>query len=183
VRRSLFGLAILGLAAGIATAPAASAAPERGDTTTTTTTVIVVRHAEKNPHPAGGDAGLATKGTLRAQELARVLKDAGVSAVYVSQYGRARLTGEPLARALSDTVRTYDANRNDLVAARIRAEHAGGTVLVVGHGDSVLELIAALTGEPLTAGEAVDYDRMFVVTLGPRGAHRVMRLRYGAAPG
>jgi broad specificity phosphatase PhoE len=106
-----------------------------------------------------------------------------VAAVYVSQYGRARLTGEPLARALADSVRTYDANRNDLLAARILRDHAGGTVLVVGHGDSVPELIDALTGEPLPAGEPVDYDRLYVVTLGPGGMHRVLRLRYGAQPG
>jgi broad specificity phosphatase PhoE len=181
VRALALGLAIAGAMLHGATG-AAAAAPAGADSAAATT-VIVVRHAEKNPHPAGGDAGLALKGTLRAQELARVLADAGVSAVYVSQYGRARLTGEPLARAQSDTVRTYDANRNDLLAERIRREHAGRTVLVVGHGDSVLELIDSLTGERLPAGEAVDYDRVFVVTLGPGGTHRVVRLRYGAMPG
>jgi broad specificity phosphatase PhoE len=144
------------------------------------TTVIVVRHAEKNPHPPGGDAGLDTRGLLRARELARVTRDSGITAVYASQFGRARLTAEPLARALGDSVRTYDANRNDLLAERIRREHAGSTVLVVGHGDSVPELIEALTGQRV-AGEAVDYDRMFVVTLGSRGGFTLLRLRYGGA--
>jgi len=144
--------------------------------------VLVVRHAEKNPHPAGGDAGLSTKGLLRAKDLARVTRDAGIAAVYSSQYGRARLTAEPVAAAGGDSVRTYDANRNDLLAARIRGEHAGATVLVVGHGDSVPELIEALTGERLLAGESVEYDQLYVLILrGAGGGHRLLRLRYGTS--
>ena len=144
--------------------------------------MLVVRHAEKNPHPAGGDAGLSTKGLLRAKDLARVTRDAGIAAVYSSQYGRARLTAEPVAAAGGDSVRTYDANRNDLLAARIRGEHAGATVLVVGHGDSVPELIEALTGERLLAGESVEYDQLYVLILrGAGGGHRLLRLRYGTS--
>ena len=164
---------VLWMVAGVA-----QAAPAVVDTALTT--VFVIRHAEKNPHPPGGDAGLSTRGLVRAQELVRTLADTDVSAVYVSQYGRTRLTGEPLARAHGDSVRVYDANRNDLLAARLRAEHKGQTVLVVGHGDSVPELLEALTGEALPKGEAVGYDRMFVLTLGPGTAHRLVRLRYGS---
>jgi broad specificity phosphatase PhoE len=178
---ALLGTALLLLLAGAPPSRAAPSAGVAGDSATTS--VIIVRHAEKNAHPPGGDAGLAPRGTLRALELARVLEDAGVSAVFVSQYGRARLTGEPLARALGDSVRTYDANRNDLLAARIRGEYAGATVLVVGHGDSVPELIEALTGERLLANEAVDYDRLYVLTLGPGDRHHLLRLRYGSRPG
>ena len=188
-RGALLAAALLALPFTAALAHAApaptsvSAAPAAGSFVfdTTATTVLVVRHAEKNPHPAGGDAGLNTKGMLRAKELARVTRDAGIAAVYASQYGRARLTAEPVAAARADSVRTYDANRNDLLAARIRAQHAGSTVLVVGHSDSVPELIEALTGERLLAGESVEYDRLYVVTLGSTGGHRLLRLRYGSS--
>ena len=172
------------LVAGVVTfaAPAFAASPVVSDTSTTTT-VILVRHAEKNPHPSGGDAGLTVQGLVRSYELARVAADAGVKAVYVSQYGRARLTGEPMAAAIGDTVHTYDANRNDLLAERIRKEHAGSTVLVVGHGDSVPMVIESLTGERLRPNESIGYDRLFVLTLGPGNTHRLLRLRYGAKPG
>jgi len=176
----LIALLLLALLAApqAAAAPSAPAAPAD---TSATTTVILVRHAEKNPHPSGGDAGLAVAGLVRSFELARVVADAGVRVVYVSQFGRARLTGEPVAAAIGDTVRVYDANRNDLLAERIRAEHAGSTVLVVGHGDSVPLLIEALCGE--RTPESLEYDRLFVLTLGPGKAHRLLRLRYGAKPG
>jgi len=176
-------LVLAGISAGAAGAGAGASLSAAAPVSTAPLTVIVVRHAEKNPHPAGGDAGLSTRGILRARELARAVGDADVAAVYVSQFGRARLTGEPVAEAIGDSVRVYDANRSDLLAARIRAGHGGQTVLVVGHGDSVPELIEALAGERLGADEAVAYDRMFVLTLLADGSHRLVRLRYGAVPG
>ena len=180
----LFALLFVTLLAVPQAGAAATASPPLPSATADTaaaTTVILVRHAEKNPHPSGGDAGLAVAGLVRSFELARVVADAGVRAVYVSQFGRARLTGEPAAAAIGDTVRVYDANRNDLLAERIRAEHAGSTVLVVGHGDSVPLLIEALCGE--RPAESLEYDRLFLLTLGPGKAHRLLRLRYGAKPG
>ena len=156
--------------------PAFAAAPD-----TTLSTVILVRHAEKNEHPPGGDAGLDTKGLVRARELARTLEGAGVRAVYASQYGRTRLTAEPLATAIGDSVRTYDANRLDALAERVLAEGKGGTVVIVGHGDTIGPTIEALTGTALGRNEPAPYDRMWVLTLGPGGAHRFVRLRYGSA--
>ena len=181
-------LLALGVAAWLAVAPGAApahaapahAAPGRD---TTATTVILVRHAEKVQHPPGGDAGLDPRGMVRAQELKRALLDAGVHALYASQYPRARLTAEPLAQALGDSVRAYDANRNDQLAERIRREHRGQTVLVVGHSDSVPEFFEALTGSKLGEGATIAYDRMFVVTLLADGRHTLTRLRYGAPSG
>jgi broad specificity phosphatase PhoE len=143
------------------------------------TIVILVRHAEKNEHPPGGDAGLTTRGIVRAQTLVRVLQDAGVSAVFASQYGRARLTAAPLASALGDSVHVYDANDLAALARKIQDEYAGRTVVVVGHGDSIPLTITALGGPPLAKGEGVDYDRLFVLTIAPGVEPRLVRLRYG----
>jgi len=174
------------LAAGLALAAgpehAATASIPHGALDTTATTVFLVRHAEKLPHPAGGDSGLSAAGLARAEELTRVLRDERVAAIYVSQYGRTRLTGVPLARELRDSVRTYDANRNDLLAERVRREHRGKTVLVVGHSDSLPEFYEAFTGVKLPEGARIAYDRLFVLTLRSDGSHTLARLRYGAVP-
>jgi hypothetical protein len=65
-------------------------------------TIILVRHAEQTPTGGmmDGDPPLNEDGARRAQALASVLKDAGVRAIYVSQYARAQQTAEPLARGL-----------------------------------------------------------------------------------
>ena len=157
---------------------ASDAAPVVADSTVST--IFLVRHAEKNPHPAGGDAGLNTKGLLRARALARVLGDAGVTAVYASQFGRARLTGEPLAQAIGDSVRVYDANHLEDLARRVRAEGHGRKVLIVGHGDTIGPTIEALIGTALGKDEPAPYDRLWILTLREGGAWHLLRLRYGA---
>lgn len=175
-RRSLVRLAV-SLAFSVALPSLAFAAAPAD---TGLTTILLVRHAEKNPHPPGGDAGLSTKGLVRAQTLARDLADAGIRVVYASQFGRARQTAEPLAQALGDSVRTYDANRLDLLVQRVRAEHRGQTLLIVGHSDTISQTIEGLTGNALPKDEAVPYDRLYVLTLSANGAHRLVRVRYGA---
>jgi broad specificity phosphatase PhoE len=119
---------------------------------------------------------------VRAQTLVRTLKDAGVTAIYASKYPRARLTAEPLAQALGDTVRIYDPNDLPALARRIRDEDAGRTVLVVGHGDSVPATIVELGGPALAKGEGVSYDRLFVLTIEEGRPARLLRLAYGDAP-
>ena len=101
-------------------------------------------------------------------------------AVYASQYGRTRLTAAPLAEAIGDSVRTYDANHLDRLAQRVLAEGKGRTVVIVGHGDTIGPTIEALTGTALGKDEGAPYDRMWVLTLGPGGTFSVLRLRYGA---
>ena len=182
MRRGLLlgAAAWLAVASGVFAAHSAHAATGRD---TTATTVILVRHAEKVAHAPGGDSGLDPKGVVRAQELKRALADAGIKAVYASQFPRARLTAEPLARELRDSVRTYDPNRNDLLAARIHREHRGQTILVVGHTDSIAEFFEQLTGARLAEGSAIAYDRMFVINLLADGRHTLARLRYGGPSG
>lgn len=144
------------------------------------TTVFLVRHADKNPHAAGGDAGLSARGILRAQELVRVLADVKLAAVYSSPFPRARLTAEAVTRARRDSVRVYDPDRLEALAQRIRDENAGQNVLVVGHADTLPGTFEALTGDAFPDGEAIDYDKLYVVTLSADGSYRLLALHYGA---
>src|SRR5215208_8289187 len=61
------------------------------------TTVILVRHAEKKIEPTNPDPDLAPEGVERAQEIARVFGDAGVNAIYATQFKRTQQTVKPLA--------------------------------------------------------------------------------------
>jgi broad specificity phosphatase PhoE len=144
------------------------------------TTVFLVRHAEKNPNPAGGDAGLTAKGQLRAHDLARVLGDTHLDAVYSTSFGRARMTAQPVADAEHDSVTVYDPEHPERLAETIRTQHAGGTVLVVGHGDTVPATFEALTGKPFPEPQNITFDRLYVLFLTPTGEYRFLKLRYGA---
>jgi broad specificity phosphatase PhoE len=131
------------------------------------TTVILVRHAEKNEDKAIADPELIETGRARADELARMLAPAGIKAIYVTPYHRTRQTAAPLAKALGveavevKTGATYAKE----IAERIRKEHAGQTVLVVGHSNSTQQVIKELGIADAPFIPETDYDNFFVVTL------------------
>lgn len=144
-----------------------------------TTTIIVVRHAEKAAEPAS-DPLLNPAGTARAEVLADMLKDAGVQATLSTQFQRTRLTAAPLAAKLGLTNEVIAAQLSPKATAdSILAKHRGHTVLVVGHSNTVPEIVAAL-GAPKPAAICDDgYDNAFIVTVPASGAASVVRLHYG----
>jgi broad specificity phosphatase PhoE len=162
------------LVAGVPRPAAADAAPADS-----VTTVILVRHAEKDTMFVGADQPLSMAGKLRARELARVLADAKPAAIYVTPWSRNRHTAEPLANRLGDTLTVVDAV--DETVRRLRG-HPGQTVLVVGHSNTIPQILAALTGRPELDSLAVAYDDLFVLTLRGRES-RLLRLHYGAPAG
>jgi broad specificity phosphatase PhoE len=125
----------------------------------------------------GADPPLSVAGQQRAQELAHVLGDAGISAIVVTPWLRNRQTAEPLARRLGDSLMVVDPV--DETVRRV-LEHRGETVLVVGHGDTIPRLVAALMGQAKPDSMPVGYDDLYVVSLIPGQAARLTRLHYGA---
>ena len=61
------------------------------------TTIILVRHAEKIIDPSNNDVDLSPAGQARAHEIVRRFGDAGVNAIYATQYKRTQQTVKPLA--------------------------------------------------------------------------------------
>jgi len=111
----------------------------------TVTTFILVRHAEKSAE-GGSDPELKPEGTKRAESLAALLSKTNIDAVYSTNYKRTRNTVTPLATAKGLTVNTYTSMKAaDLEA--LLTKHAGGTVVLAGHSNTVPEIANALTGE------------------------------------
>lgn len=148
--------------------------------------VVLVRHAEKATVP-GDDPPLSTAGAERARALADALAHTGVTAVVTTQLRRTQQTAQPLLDALDiepevvavgdEPVETHAAN----VAAAVR-RHSNGIVLVVGHSNTVPDIIAALGGPRMPEICESQYANLFVLVPGPGQAHLV-RGTYGAADG
>ena len=142
------------------------------------TTVFLVRHAEKSKTPVDNPL-LTEEGTQRSKDLIHVLGSAGIKTIYVSQWTRTQLTAEPVAKHLGIKPEQMDAADSKKLADTILTKHAGQTVLVVGHSDTVPEIIAALGGPSMPELGEFEFDNLFVVTVYTPGKASVVRLKYG----
>lgn len=148
------------------------------------TTVVVVRHAEKSTDDTK-DPSLSVAGQQRARDLSTALKDAGVTDVYVTQYKRTRQTAEPLAQASGIPIVERPINAANSatyaqdLAREILMRSAGKSVLVVGHSNTVPDIVKALSGSVVPPITDAEYDHIFIVTIPPTGSPRLMQLRFG----
>lgn len=142
------------------------------------TTVILVRHAEKNPEPKD-DPDLSPEGFARAQEIARVFSDAGINAIYATQYKRTQQTVEPLSKRVGVPVTVLDSKQPEELVKRIQTSLRGQTIFVSGHNDSVPQIASALSGENFPPIAASDYDDVYIVTIYRFGKAKVLKLKYG----
>jgi 2,3-bisphosphoglycerate-dependent phosphoglycerate mutase len=148
-----------------------------------TTTIIFVRHAEKATEPAD-DPGLSEAGQRRVAELTRQLVDAdvvaGIDAVYATDYNRTQETARPIADALDLPINSYDARDTETVLATILKEHKGKIVLVVGHSNTVPELIANLgASKKVPPIHESEYDNIYIISIPWFGKTKTIRLRFG----
>jgi broad specificity phosphatase PhoE len=135
-------------------------------------TIFIVRHAEKAD--ATKDSDLSRAGRARAAALAKMLKDANITAIYAGERKRTQQTAAPLAKVLGITVTILSPKDSAALAARLRS--ANGNSLVVGHGNTIPPLIKALgISQPIKITEN-DYDNLFVVVMD--GKPRLIRLHY-----
>lgn len=147
-------------------------------------TILLVRHAEKATDANEVSVPLSEAGTARAARLAEMLKSAGITAVYATDTVRARRTAEPLAKAAGLEVRLYapkDAEGKPaprILLDRLKKEEPRGVVLVVGHSNTVPEILAALGYPEKVEIPATQFDDLFVVTPRAEGPPTVVRLKY-----
>jgi len=145
------------------------------------TTVIVVRHAEKNIEPSNPDPDLSPAGQARAQEVARMFADAGVNAIYATQFKRTQQTVKPLADRLGLNASIIEAKNTQELVRQILTVHRGQTIFVAGHNNTAPEIVKALGGPDFGVIPENEYDNMFIVTIYRFGRAKVLKFKYGSA--
>ena len=142
---------------------------------------VVVRHAEK-ASDTERDPDLSAAGQERAQRLAERLAGDGIVAAYTTDYRRTRQTVAPAAGARRVEPVVYDAQQPAATfAARLKAAHPRGTVLVAGHSNTVPGIVAALCGCSVEPMPETEYDRLSTIRIAPDGSARLEVTRYGAS--
>jgi broad specificity phosphatase PhoE/ketosteroid isomerase-like protein len=149
------------------------------------TTIVLVRHAEKSTDDPR-DPSLSPAGEARAHALATLLGGAAITDIYATQYKRTRQTAEPLAtgRGIAITERPVTAANTPTyahdLAQEILTRSRGKNLLVVGHSNTVPEIVKALGGVTVPPIADAEYDRVFVVVVPESGTPRVTQGHYGA---
>ena len=141
------------------------------------TTVYLVRHAEK---ASGTAPGLTPAGTARAAAYPTFFAETDLAAVYTTPTRRTRATAQPLADAKQLPLTEYDSDADvGAFAKTLLATHAGETVFVVGHSNTVPDIANALLGEERFGHiDHEDYQQVIqVIKRGEApGEARVLRL-------
>ena len=139
--------------------------------------MFLVRHGEQ-ASGANGDAPLTEAGQSRARALATVLKDAGLTAIYVSEFQRTRQTAEPLAQALQIEPTRLPRGDIDGLIKQVRTQHADRHVLIISHALTIPHVLKAFGHPEEVVIQRDEYDRLFVIVPKPPGPPLVFVLRF-----
>lgn len=149
----------------------------------TITTIVLVRHAEKDLG-AISDAPLSPEGEQRADRLAAMFGDAEpfgrVKRIYVTNTRRTQQTALRLSQRLGINSEVVDVETESAdLAKRVLDENRGSRALIVGHSNTVPEIVAALSGwkDVPPIGED-EYGTLYVVTVPSVGPATVLRMKY-----
>jgi phosphohistidine phosphatase SixA len=141
--------------------------------------VILVRHAERADGGAGAagmmdkpaDPLLSPAGEARAAKLAAMLADAGITAIYSTEFRRTQDTAKPLAAKIGVSVTTVPAGDLAALTAKISGDPKG-IALVVGHSNTVPAVIKALGGTAPAIADS-EYDNLFIFVPATRTLTRI----------
>ena len=138
--------------------------------------VILVRHADRGD----GMENLNELGKQRAEDLADLLREAEIKAVFSTDYARTKETAQPICDALGIQAIIYDPSDIPALISRIKKEYAGKSVLVVGHSNTVPETINAFGIEPpLATIDHHEYSNLYILKYGVE--NEVLLLKYGVS--
>ena len=135
--------------------------------------VVIVRHAEKAAN-GGNDPDLSSAGRARAEALARILKDSGTTAIFTTEFKRTQETAAPTSTATHVTPTVVAAK--DTAALVARLHQLNGNALVVGHGDTIPNILKALGINSSINIPDADYSELLIVILGDKP--QLFRLHY-----
>ena len=127
-----------------------------------TTTIYLIRHAEKADNSK--DTNLSEMGLMRASHWDDVFSAIQFDAIYSTNYNRTLQTAAPTALKQKVTVTIYDPKEMNF--GKIKKEHSGQTILIVGHSNTIPDLVNKITGENVYPNiEETTFGNLYIVTV------------------
>jgi phosphohistidine phosphatase SixA len=136
--------------------------------------IYIVRHAEKKD--ASKDPELSEQGQARAANLAKILRDSDIGAIFTSEYLRTQKTAAPLADALK--IKATALNDSAKLIKALKDDTSSKSALVVGHSNTVPDLLKAFgSDQKIEIGEN-EFDRLYILTPQKSGKPVINLIRY-----
>lgn len=127
--------------------------------------VVIVRHAEKATS-GGDDPDLSPAGRIRAEALARILKDSCITAIFTTELKRTQETAAATAAAAHIAPTVVAAKDTDSLVAKLH--QLNGNALIVAHGNTIPGIIKALgINVPIDIPDT-DYSELFLIMFGDK---------------
>ncbi len=120
----------------------------------------VVRHADRLNNTA--NSPLSDAGIARAQALRDSLVNKGIDSILASTFLRTQQTAQPLATALNQSIIIYSTDTTAGLIKRLKKIN-GNDILVVGHSDTVPEIVLGLSGQAVAPIGATDFDNLYII--------------------
>jgi len=145
-----------------------------------TTTIFLTRHAEKQADL--GDPSLMPEGLRRAEALSQLSENYDFTGVYSSGFQRTIQTAAPLAQKLALDINTnIGAMDYQTYLEDVLENHKGGSVLIVGHNNTIPELINFIMDKRIIGTiPHEDYSNLFKIRLKDDEEKSFVHYRYEA---
>ncbi len=123
--------------------------------------VFLIRHAERIS-TTDPDSPLSAAGLKRAELIAKMFGESGVSAIYVTEYVRTQQTAKPLADKLGLPMTKVKAAEIEQLVDRLR-QSSDRIALVVSHSRSLPLLVDALGAGKIPDVAETDYSHIYML--------------------
>jgi phosphohistidine phosphatase SixA len=128
-------------------------------------TYYVVRHAEKAAQGSGmsSDVPLSEQGQERALHLRERLKKTKIAEVYSTNTIRTKATAKPTADYFNTDIKTYGPIPDSAFIRLLRSKKKN--ILIVGHSNTVDDIVNGLCGEKRVSGDLGDneYNKLYMI--------------------
>jgi phosphohistidine phosphatase SixA len=143
--------------------------------------VFLLRHADRD----GSEDALSPAGMERAGRLASMLAESGVTKAFCSDAKRTRQTLAPLEQKLGNGLAVQEVAVSGgigahvaAVVAAIRALPAAAVAVVIGHSNTIGDIIGDLGGGDIDPIGEDEFDKLFVLFGAQGGGRMLLKLRY-----
>jgi phosphohistidine phosphatase SixA len=126
------------------------------------TVIYLIRHAEKAD--ASANPNLSAAGLQRANNWALMFQDVAFDAFYSTNYNRTLQTIQPIADINEKEVTQYDPA--SFVLANVISNHAGKNVFIVGHSNTIPQLINGYLGADIYSTiPETEFGHLYKITI------------------